>query len=261
MSKKIVFLSIQIYSAHRQDQFILTGKRLPPMLMSDVPNIPGMRRDLAASHPNLVKQFKVMHPEIFESSQSIMGSGSFDRSVRDENQGLIPTRVSMQGWETAPLGLGEDNFSQSGLFYDPSGSFQNLKELTLSVQSFPQQGDSFSDISGRYSLRSQQMDRSMNVKALPYSNLETVPHFVANSKEPVCRVLAYFIEKVPYNEAEQERARKMELIFYLEDSTLEIIEPYIPNCGIIQGMKNLNIFFNVSLTIKNVTLCETISKI
>jgi hypothetical protein len=94
-------------------------------------------------------------------------------------------------------------------------------------------------------MRSQQIDRNLKVKSLPYSNIDTAPHFVANCKEPVCRVLAYYVENVGIQE---ERARKMEIVFYLEDSTLEVIEPYIPNCGIIQGLY-ISIYINIHIYI------------
>lgn len=205
------------------------GKRLPPMLMSSVPNVPGMRRDFMATHPHLAEQHKRMHPAPFESNQS------YDRSSYDSGERLSPTNTGLVPTNAAPLRVGESGFARSELLYDPSGSFHDLKELTLGVQKFPSQAESFSDVSGRYSIRSQQLDRSMNIKPMPFSNIDSVPHFVANEKEPVCRVMAYFIEKNPYNEKDVERARRMELIFHLEDSTLEIIEPSIPNCGIIQG--------------------------
>lgn len=199
------------------------------MLMNNVPNLPGMRREFMVSHPHLAEQYKRMHPANIESNQS------HDRSVYDSGERLSPTNNGVVQTSNAPLRVGEASFNRSELLYDPSGSYHDLKELSLSVQKFPSHADSFSDVSGRYSIRSQQLDRSMNIKPMPFSNIETVPHFVANEKEPVCRVMAYFIEKNPYDEKDIERARRIEIIFHLEDSTLEIIEPSIPNCGIIQG--------------------------
>ena len=204
------------------------------MTMAEIPNIPGMRRDIAASHPMLYKQFKASHPGSSDHLSTSFGSGnsSCDSSLASSpNRSHINSAAVVQNNTV----LGEDNFNFSDSYYSAMKSSYDIKELTLSIQSFPTQAESYNDLSGRYSMRSQQLDRSLNMKALPYSNLDSVPHFVANGKEPICRVLAYYTEKVPYNGIEQERARKMEIMFFLEDSTIEIIEPYIPNCGIVQG--------------------------
>jgi hypothetical protein len=148
--------------------------------------------------------------------------------------------VGFNGLDDASVGGGEsladDQFSLASYFEDPD-KFQSMKQFSKSVQAFPTQSPSYNDISGggRYSLRSQMQDRVTRTRALPFSSLDEAPHFVANSKAPVCRVLAYFMEAAPMNLVEPERARKVELIFHLEDNTMEIIEPYIPNCGIMQG--------------------------
>jgi hypothetical protein len=51
----------------------------------------------------------------------------------------------------------------------------------------------------------------------------------------VCRTIAYYSESTPENLKESIRTRRVEIVFYLEDSTLEIIEPRIPNSGLVQG--------------------------
>ena len=206
-------------------------------MTAEVPNLPGMRRDLSATRCTYNKQ-KFSTKEV-----GTVGSTEYENFKLD-TQRLSPYRSPSKIWGTSPNSttkLGDGSYDSSESQYSLMRSSQEIKDLSLSIQAFPSQADSFNDISGRYSLRSQQIDRSLNMKAIPYSNLDAVPHFVANEKEPVCRILAYYIENVPYNGVEQERARKMEMIFYLEDSTIEIIEPYIPNCGIIQG----DIFSNV----------------
>eukprot|EP00596_Hydrurales_sp_CCMP1899_P010197 CAMPEP_0119044362 /NCGR_PEP_ID=MMETSP1177-20130426/30912_1 /TAXON_ID=2985 /ORGANISM="Ochromonas sp, Strain CCMP1899" /LENGTH=594 /DNA_ID=CAMNT_0007014377 /DNA_START=123 /DNA_END=1904 /DNA_ORIENTATION=+ len=179
--------------------------------MNDIPNIPGMRRDISTTHPILYRQYK--------ASRSQLESSAGDSLYQMDNNGR----------EVIPTVECDFSFTDDG---DGFATSQELKELSLNIQSFPTEADAFNDTAGRYSMRSQQIDRTFKVKSLPYSNIDTAPHFVANCKEPVCRVLAYYVESVGIQE---ERARKMEIVFYLEDSTLEVIEPYIPNCGIIQG--------------------------
>ena len=213
----------------------------------EVPNLPGMRRDLSATRCAYNKQKTDI------TGAGITGSAEYD-AIKADSQRLSPYRNNSKVWQTSPSSttkLGEDAFDSSDSQYNSVRSSQDIKDLKLSIQAFPAQADSFNDVNGRYSLRSQQIDRSLNVKAIPYSNLDGAPHFVANEKEPLCRILAYYIESVPYNGIEQERARKVEIIFYLEDSTLEIIEQYIPNCGIIQGnLFLISIFFVIVMRFK-----------
>ena len=225
----IILIILHIFYHHAISN---SAKRLPPMT-AEVPNLPGMRRDLSATRSTYNKQ----KSSIVGVGVGVTGTTEY-QNFKSDNQRSSPYRSPSKIWGTSPNStskLGDGSYDLSDSQYSSMVSSQEIKDLTLSIQAFPSQADSFNDISGRYSLRSQQIDRSLNMKAIPYSNLDAVPNFVANEKEPVCRILAYYIESVPYNGVEQERARKMEMIFYLEDSTIEIIEPYIPNCGIIQG--------------------------
>ena len=70
---------------------------------------------------------------------------------------------------------------------------------------------------------------------MPYSSLDNVPSFVVNPKGRVCHFLAYFTESVPENLKEPSRTRQVEITYYIESNTLEIIEPSVPNCGLYQG--------------------------
>lgn len=195
--------------------------------MRSTPNVPGMRRDISTSHPGLVKQYKLFQKSGTPANDTNFTSWSQDGSLFHGSSRVLNTsgsRETIKDDEILP-------------YSEPSynDSLKNLSTMSLRIQSFPVQAESFSDTSGRYSLRSQGRDRTSNCKALPYSNLDSVPHFVTNDKEQLCRVIAYLLEKVPGMGEEQERARVMEVIFYIEDNTIEIIEPFIPNCGIRHG--------------------------
>jgi hypothetical protein len=44
------------------------GKRLPPLTMNDIPNIPGMRRDISTTHPILYRQYKASRSQLQSST-------------------------------------------------------------------------------------------------------------------------------------------------------------------------------------------------
>ena len=195
--------------------------------MSSIPNIPGMRRDISTSHPGLIKQYRLSQKKDILENETYFTSWSQEGSLFHGSSRVSNRSRSCE----SNIDVEMRTSSESSLY----NSVKNLSTMSLRMQSFPAQAECFSDTSGRYSLRSQGRDRSLNCKALPYSNLDSAPHFVTNDKERLCRVMAYFIEKIPHNEQEQDRARVMEIIFYVEDNTAEIIEPFIPNCGIRAG--------------------------
>jgi hypothetical protein len=93
----------------------------------------------------------------------------------------------------------------------------------------------FNDFKGRYSLKAKNQDRENKNLALPFSNLDTAPSFVVNSRGRICHFSAYFTEYVPENLVEKSRVRQVEIIHYVEDNTFEIIEPTIRNSGLVQG--------------------------
>lgn len=115
--------------------------------------------------------------------------------------------------------------------------FENSRStpLSKSATSFPSNASAFNDTSGRYSIRSQQQDRLSKSRSLPYCNLESVPAFVHNPKEQVCRFEAFFTEAVPENLAEKTRSRKVDIFYYVEDCTIEVVEPRDANSGLLQG--------------------------
>lgn len=75
------------YERIYMDIFMHIGKRLPPITMNDVPNIPGMRRDLSTTHPILYKQFKASQPQLAENFSS--GDSLYQMDKNDGDR--IPT--------------------------------------------------------------------------------------------------------------------------------------------------------------------------
>ncbi|DBA00582.1 TPA: hypothetical protein N0F65_007711 [Lagenidium giganteum] len=60
------------------------------------------------------------------------------------------------------------------------------------------------------------------------------PNFIANDKK-VLRFGSYFLEAVHESNMENYRVRKCEVLYYLEDNTIQITEPKVENSGILQG--------------------------
>lgn len=60
-----------------------------------------------------------------------------------------------------------------------------------------------------------------------------LPKWVTHDKQ-VLRYSAYFIESVPDSPAEDWRARRVQLLYYLADDSLQVDEPREPNSGILQ---------------------------
>ncbi|EAX87685.1 MGC84469 protein, putative [Trichomonas vaginalis G3] len=63
---------------------------------------------------------------------------------------------------------------------------------------------------------------------------ETVPAWVAFGSQ-VLRFYGYFKEPVFSSQEETYRVRKVKILFFLEDDTIEIVEPRVKNSGIPQG--------------------------
>lgn len=62
-----------------------------------------------------------------------------------------------------------------------------------------------------------------------------VPHDILTEKE-VLRVMAFTKENVPESPVEATRVRKVEILLYTTDSTMEIKEPKLDNSGLPQGL-------------------------
>lgn len=128
-----------------------------------------------------------------------------------KSQSILPARV-------------EEEASVTSFFEDSN----RLLDLSKSLSLFPSQSGSFNDITGRYSLRSQQQDRKNNQRNLPFSSLDSVKSFV-NSNKLVCTFIAFFTEN--FEKTIGEQSRKVHIKFHLEDDTLEVIEPRTENSG------------------------------
>jgi hypothetical protein len=193
--------------------------------MQDLPNLPGVRRDVAAINPKLYKEFKA-------SRSGLMGS------VLEEDRPYYDN-------------AGGDEHSMHS-YMDDLSNFDFSRVSTA----FPNQGHAFNDISGRYSLISQNRDRLNKSRSLPYTRLDTIPYFVKSAAGRVSTFIAYFME--PATETIEERCRKVGIKFYHEDNTIEIIEPKVENSGLLQGkfLKRHQIFKPVT----RITPGSTVSK-
>lgn len=168
--------------------------------MANLPNLPGVKRNLTTANPGLYKQFKAANPAGAELVDSMFG-----QQVENDYQSIALDQLG-------------DNDSQ----------------LTGDTRIFPVQAQTPNDITGRYALVSQRQDRANNVRSLPFSRPESVPSF-ATGERKVCRFVAYFKELVEGHGKESERIHAVELTYYVDDSTMEIIEPKTADSGFIQG--------------------------
>lgn len=186
------------------------------MSVTDLPNLPGIRPNVGATNPKLYREF--------------VASRQGSRAAAAEGLGAA---------------VGDDGFSRYQSIATPAveeensllSYFQNadkLRDYSKSISPFPANGAAYNDIHGRYSLRSQQADRISGSRALPYSSLASAPSFVKNDKQ-ACSFSAYYLEDAPENLLETVRARKVEITFHVEDSTMEISEPKVENSGLSQG--------------------------
>jgi EF-hand domain-containing protein 1 len=165
--------------------------------MTDLPNLPGVRRDVKALNPQLYREFQA--------------------SRQDSTADLGGVEVEAEN-------------SLASYFENP----ENFEMLSKSISAFPSQGNAYNDINGRYSLRSQQADRLSRSRSLPYCNLDNAPAFVTEEAR-VLRFFAFFEEEAPEALLETRRARNVEICLYLADNTLEIVEPSVLNSGLSQG--------------------------
>lgn len=160
------------------------------LTMGEIPNLPGVRRSVAASSPAIWKQYK--------STQNL------DADPVQEQNSLVSYFDSIEF---------------------PGGNNASI---------FPAEGNSFNDINGRYSLRSQNQDRLNHSRSLPFCRPDTVPSFVFDNVK-VCRFTAFFTEAISDHGNERDRSRKVEISVFLEDSSIEIVEPRVEDSGLVQG--------------------------
>jgi hypothetical protein len=165
--------------------------------MPELPNLPGVRRDLSLINPKLYREYKasMSQPSLHE--------------------------------EPAPR-VEEENSLMS--FFENSQN--KVHEFSQILSPFPANGGSYNDISGRYSLVSQQQDRLKKTRSLPYTNMNNLPSYITNEGR-VCSFIAYFTE-VP-REGIENRSRVVFIKLFLENNSIEMIEPRVENSGTSQG--------------------------
>ena len=114
----------------------------PSISVKDLPNLPGIRRDISTANPKLYREFKL-------SQGKAAGQG--------------PLEVEPRSRLSTPYTPVEGEDSLMSYFENQN----KLMEYSKSLSAFPQQGGAYNDISGRYSLRSQQQDRLNKSRSLP----------------------------------------------------------------------------------------------
>ena len=116
-------------------------------------------------------------------------------------------------------------------------SSASLAEMSHGLSLYPATTKSHSDLTARYSLKSQQSDRLSSQHLLPFKSLEHIPNFIINDNPlgKICRFYGYFCETTGDIQAKPTRTRKVEFYYYLDDNTIEINEPSVKNSGAIQG--------------------------
>lgn len=164
--------------------------------MPELPNLPGVRRDLSLINPKLYREFKAS--------------------------------MSQESLHEEPMPRVEEENSLMSYFENSS----KVHEFSQILSPFPANGRAYNDISGRYSLVSQQQDRLKKTRALPYSSSGDLPAFITNEGR-VCSFIAYFNE-VP-REGIEDRSRVVFIKLFLEDNSIEMVEPRVENSGTTQG--------------------------
>lgn len=175
------------------------------MSMSELPNLPGVKKDLASINPKLYAQFKASTVSLDDESIA----ASVEAKLRND----------------------ETSASVEEFFTDPS----KYELLNSSINPYPDEGVAYNDVyGGRYSVHSQKRDMLNKSRSLPYCSLETAPSFVRNNDTDL-RFKAYFEENVIEKGVPTTKARAVEILFHVHDNTLEITEMKVENVGIVQG--------------------------
>ena len=71
-------------------------------------------------------------------------------------------------------------------------------------------------------------------RAIGYKRPTGFPSWIKHEKQ-VLRFYTYFVEDVVAQRLENERLRKCYLLYFLEDESMQVIEPQLTNSGIPQG--------------------------
>ncbi len=146
--------SISLYSS-------ISNKSLP-----DLPNLPGVRRDISSANPKLYREFK---SSLQQKSLQLQGGRQ-----QQQYQGLDTFTAAGTGTGTG-TGTGNYHFPlQLGGSLDENdenlslGQQSLLADVSKILTPFEASGSQFNDISGRYGLYSQKRDRLHKTLSLPY---------------------------------------------------------------------------------------------
>jgi hypothetical protein len=163
----------------------------------ELPNLPGITRDLSAMNPRLYRDFKAS-----QNHSSVMSNSIDDDSLMSH-------------------------------FEDP----ESRAYISQHLKAFPDQGSAYNDIRGRYSMCSQKADRLQKTRSLPYCSLDRAPSFVVDNDITCRFLAYFTDRRLPdeIDTPQTKRTRKVEIHIHLEDSTIEITEPQIRNSGLPQG--------------------------
>lgn len=109
---------------------------------------------------------------------------------------------------------------------------QDSSRTPLTRSTPPTRGvNDYHDLSGRYSIASHKQDR---IQQLPFKNEDSLPSFLKYDRKVLC-FKAYYEEEVLESTLEKQRVRKCLVYYYLENDTIQMIEPSEENAGMPQG--------------------------
>uniref|UniRef100_A0A7S0XFR9 DM10 domain-containing protein n=1 Tax=Chromulina nebulosa TaxID=96789 RepID=A0A7S0XFR9_9STRA len=192
--------NISLSGDSQYDSF--SSSSISALTMVDLPNLPGIRSRIATINPKIYKQY-----------------------------------IDYKGIKTNSLSDEHSLFSEDNSLIYQSNQFDNHKslvELTRSISAYPPSTSNYNDLSSRYSLKSKSNDQLNHNHLLPYTNLTNVPSYIQtiNPNGKICRFEAYFNDSSKNNLI---RTRIVNILYYLIDDTIEIIEPKVNNSGSIEG--------------------------
>lgn len=130
---------------------------------------------------------------------------------------------SLGGFGTGELGF--DDYAESVGMETQS----QLMELSRSLSAFPNQSGAYNDLSGRYSLVLQKQDRSKNLHQSPYASTGSLNTNYVTAERVVCTYIGFFSEK--FSDSYGEQSREVHIKLFLEDNSIEIVEPRVENSG------------------------------
>lgn len=221
--------------------------------LSQIPNLPGYRGN--ALRPQKHRQtLRSIHGYNIVTGGPSLASVAREDSVVAPNVSFVEDKeaatpfAASATWDSPnsqnsrldrPLSRGSDQrLTRGGPFVPTSPSASVRLDRSLSRGSDAKTARSFGDLSGRYSLVRQKKDLDNEVHHMP--SLQKLPQWLEFDRPglPNGQVLGfkcYFEEVVRGSALESKRVRKCLLFYYLEDDTLQLVEPAEENSGLPQG--------------------------